>query len=158
VFLKIQIKYLLVDWIKILIFVGQMRLNLYNSDFLGVLASTLCICHCLGTPFLFVAQANAINCCEFVPFWWKSFNFFFIFLSFFAIYYSARRTSKNFMKILFWSSWIALTALLLNELFELAHLTELPIYLASSMLVFLHFYNLKYCQCKDDECCIHDPK
>ena len=62
------------------------------------------------------------------------------------------------MKTLFWSSWIALTALLLNELFELAHLTELPIYLASSMLVFLHFYNLKYCQCKDDECCIHDPK
>ena len=135
-----------------------MRLNLYNSDFLGVLASTLCICHCLGTPFLFVAQANAINCCEFVPFWWKSFNFFFIFLSFFAIYYSARRTSKNFMKTLFWSSWIVLTALLLNELFELAHLTELPIYLTSSLLVFLHFYNLKYCQCKDDECCIHDPK
>ena len=127
-FLKIQIKYLLIDWIKILIFVGQMRLNLSNSDFLGVLVSTMCIFHCLGTPFLFVAQANAINCCEVVPFWWKSLNFFFIFLSFFAIYYSARRTSKNFMKTLFWSCWIALTALLLNELFELAHLTELPIY------------------------------
>ncbi len=135
-----------------------MRLNLYNSDFLGVFSSALCICHCLATPFLFIAQANVVNCCEFVPFWWKSFNFFFIFLSFLAVYYSARRTSKNFMKTLLWSFWIILTGLLLNELFELIHLGELSIYIASSILAFLHVYNLKYCQCKDDQCCIHDSK
>ncbi len=135
-----------------------MRLNLYNSDFLGVFSSALCICHCLATPFLFIAQANAVNCCEFVPFWWKSFNFFFIFFSFLAVYYSARRTSKNFMKTLLWSFWIILTGLLLNELFELIHLGELSIYIASSILAFLHVYNLKYCQCKDDQCCIHDSK
>jgi len=156
--LKILIKYLPIDWIKILIFVGQMRINLYSSDFLGVLSSALCILHCLGTPFLFVAQANVINCCEFVPFWWKSINYLFIFISFFAVYYSARRTSKNFMKTLFWSSWLILTVLLVNELFKLVHLPELSIYTASSLLAFLHFYNLKYCQCKDDECCIHDSK
>ncbi|MEE3035306.1 MAG: MerC domain-containing protein [Bacteroidota bacterium] len=133
-----------------------MKINIYNSDYLGLFTSTLCLSHCLATPLLFVAQTHTISCCEFLPFWWEYLTFFFIILSFFAVYYSMKKTSKKFMKTIFLSSWLFLSILLFNDLFELIYLPEFITYGATSLLAFLHIYNLKYCQCKDDKCCIHN--
>ena len=41
-----------------------MRKILKNSDIFGAISSTLCLFHCVVTPFLF-----------FVPFWWSGLNF-----------------------------------------------------------------------------------
>lgn len=35
--------------------------NSRTSDILGASASTLCLIHCLATPLLFVAQAEAVH-------------------------------------------------------------------------------------------------
>ena len=52
-------------------------------------------------------------------------------------------------------AWIILTSLILNELFEVAHIAEAFTYVAATSLCGLHVYNLKYCQCDDEDCCVH---
>lgn len=119
-----------------------MRKILKYSDIFGATSSTLCLLHCIVTPFLF-----------FVPFWWSGLNFAFIFVSLFAVYYSARKTSRKIMKPLFWFGFLVLSFLILNEEYGTLHIPEPATYIAASNLAFLHIYNLKYCQCDDEECC-----
>ena len=121
-----------------------MRLVLKNSDAFGIVASTLCLIHCVLTPLLFV-----------LPLWWKGLNIAFIIVSFLAVYGSTKNTSKSFMKPLFWMSFTLLAFVLLNEEIHLFHLPELVTYFGAVNLSILHVYNLKYCNCKDDECCTH---
>ena len=119
-----------------------MRIVLRNSDTFGALASTLCLIHCILTPLLFV-----------LPLWWKGLNVIFITVSFLAVYGSSKKTSKPFMKPLFWMSFTLLAFVLLNEEIHFFHLPELVTYFAAINLSFLHIYNRKYCKCKDDKCC-----
>ncbi|MFK7796305.1 MAG: MerC domain-containing protein [Aureispira sp.] len=42
-----------------------------KSDFFGAAASTLCLIHCLITPFIFVAQTCSRTCCSDAPIWWR---------------------------------------------------------------------------------------
>ena len=44
--------------------------------------------------------------------------------------------------------------IIINEKWEIAHIAEVFIYLTTLGLVFLHFYNRRYCQCEDDKCCV----
>jgi hypothetical protein len=55
-----------------------MKLTLNNSDGIGALASTLCLIHCLITPFIFVVQSCATSCCASAPAWWLFFDYFFL--------------------------------------------------------------------------------
>ena len=57
------------------------------------------------------------------------------------------------MKPLFWVGFLVLSFLILNEEYGTLHIPELATYIAASNLAFLHIYNLKYCQCDDEECC-----
>lgn len=120
---------------------------------LGVAASSLCLVHCLATPFLFTIQAGNLHHHHLHPFWWGLLDIFFIFVSLVAVYWSARNTSKKWMKYALWISWVLLTAVILNEKLEVMHITESFIYFPSISLVVLHLYNRKYCQCVDDSCC-----
>lgn len=119
-----------------------MRIILKNSDIFGAISSTLCLIHCIVTPLLF-----------FVPFWWTGLNFIFIIVSFFAVYGSVKNTSRKIMKPLLWLGFIFLSTLIINEEIGFYHLPEFATYIAASNLAFLHIYNLKYCQCEDEECC-----
>ena len=38
-----------------------------KADLFGVLASSLCMVHCLATPLIFVVQACTQSCCEAGP-------------------------------------------------------------------------------------------
>ena len=57
------------------------------------------------------------------------------------------------MKPLLWLGFIFLSSLILNEEIGFYHLPEFVTYIAASNLAFLHIYNLKHCQCQDEECC-----
>ena len=57
------------------------------------------------------------------------------------------------MKSLLWLGFIFLSTLIINEEIGFYHLPEFATYIAASNLAFLHIYNLKYCQCEDEECC-----
>ncbi len=124
-----------------------------NSDTIGALASSLCLIHCIATPFIFIAQSCSATCCDSSPLWWQSIDYIFIGVSFFAVYWSAKHSSKSWLKNALWLSWALLSATILNEKFELIHLPESIIYIPAFALVGLHIYNKKYCHCKDNTCC-----
>ena len=126
--------------------------SIQKSDTLGALASGLCLLHCIATPFIFVAQTCSASCAG-APLWWSAIDFLFLGISFFAIYWSAKTTTKAWIKSLLWASWGALLLIILNEKAALIPIPSTAIYLPAIGLVVLHVYNLKYCQCQDGEFC-----
>lgn len=136
----------------------QLTQSTRKLDLLGASASSLCLLHCLATPFLFIAEASVANHHHDhhgnAPLWWSVIDIIFIVISFFAIYFSAKTTSKNWVKYALFASWVFLTFIILNEKFEGFHLAEEWVYLPALSLVGLHLYNRKYCQCKNEQCCV----
>ena len=125
-----------------------------KSDWVGSTATALCAVHCLATPFIFVAQScSASKCCESSPFWWSAIDYIFIAITFLAVYQSSKNTSKSWMKYGLYASWIILTALVLNEKTGLLNLSAWWKYISAAVMIFLHMYNLKFCQCAGDSCC-----
>ena len=130
-----------------------MIITTVKTDKVGIIASALCMIHCIGTPFLFLAKSCSASCCEASPNWWSSLDFLFLLISFFAIYQSSKNYTKKWIKYAMWTSWAFLLALILNEKSHQISIPEYAIYFPALSLVILHFYNLKYCQCKTDTCC-----
>ena len=89
-----------------------MKLAIKNSDSIGALASTLCLIHCLATPFIFVVQSCTAACCANAPGWWASFDYIFLLISFVSIYRSTQTTTKKIMKPILWSNFFLLFALI----------------------------------------------
>ncbi|MCT4630966.1 MerC domain-containing protein [Winogradskyella sp.] len=124
-----------------------------HSDAIGAFASGLCLIHCIATPFLFIAQTCSATCCDTAPIWWSMIDYLFIGISFFAVYWSAKNSSKKWINYTLWLSWLTLCLVILNEKLELITLPESSIYLPAIALVIMHLYNRKHCKCKNDKCC-----
>ena len=124
-----------------------------NSDFIGAMASGLCLIHCVATPFIFIAQTCSATCCDTAPTWWTNIDFLFIGISFFSVLWSVKNSSKLWIKIALWMSWFALSIVIINEKVDLIHIPESIIYIPAIALIILHLYNKKYCNCKEDSCC-----
>lgn len=125
-----------------------------KSDLIGATASALCFLHCLATPFIFVAHVNLTTREGLHPWWWGALDIFFLVISFYAVYWSGKNSSKAWIKYIFWALWTMLTFIIVNEKLHAVSLIEELIYFPTLGLIFLHFYNRKYCQCKDENCCI----
>lgn len=124
-----------------------------KPDLLGTYASSLCLIHCLATPFVFIAQTGVAACCTTTPEWWKFLDFIFLVISFFAIYWSTKTTTITWVKPMLWVSWFALLIVILNEKLAMFPLAEWVIYVPALALIILHLYNRKHCKCKIDTCC-----
>lgn len=126
-----------------------MNLTINKSDSLGMLVSTLCLIHCLATPFLiaFTIQFRKLSVI------WSYIDVVFLCFSALAIYRSSKEISKQWVKTLLWSSWSILLFILLNEKIHWQEIPEAAIYIPTLSLLFLHFYSSKYCQCDNDKCC-----
>lgn len=133
-----------------MIFINQ------KPDILGTLASSLCLIHCVATPFIFIAQSCSITCCEATPIWWKAIDYLFLVISFFAIYYATQTTSSKWVKPALWFSWFTLFIIIINEKVAWFPLNEKAIYLPALALILLHLYNKKYCQCNTTKCCTNE--
>jgi hypothetical protein len=118
-----------------------------KTDIIGASASLLCAVHCLIAPFLFLTQASILVQHQNVPLWYQILDYVFLFISFFAILYSIRSTTKKWIKTTLWLTWVLLTIAILNETFTLIHLSELAVYIPAFGLIGLHIYNHKYCRC-----------
>ncbi|PQB04672.1 MerC domain-containing protein [Aureitalea marina] len=126
-----------------------------KSDLVGAFASGLCMLHCLATPFLFTLptaghgeHAHPDN------FWWGILDILFLVISAFAVYHSAKNTSKSWVKYAMTICWLGLAAIILNEKLSVVHIAEFAIYIPALALVTLHLYNQKYCQCQEENCCV----
>lgn len=127
-----------------------------KSDLIGAIASFTCMIHCLATPFLFIASACSKSCCASAPTWWIWLDFVFLFISFFAVYRSTKSTSKSWMKPLLWLAWTGLFLSILMEQLSSINYLDYFKYTAAFSLIGLHIYNLKFCQCKSEQCCAND--
>lgn len=127
-----------------------------KSDIIGTAASTLCLIHCVATPFLFVAQAEIIGHGETHPMWWGFLDIFFLTISYLAVWWSSQTTTKAWVRYALWISWIALTVIILNEKLSVFPLLEEAIYVPTVALIGLHLYNRRYCHCGDEECCVNE--
>ena len=124
-----------------------------KSDAIGALASGLCMIHCLATPFFFIASACSASCCNTAPLWWQWMDYFFLFISFFAIIQVTRSTKNEWITYGLWTSWVALFLLIFNIKFGWVNLAENLKFIPAFTLVGLHLYNMRYCQCDSNECC-----
>ena len=130
-----------------------MKSIFYKPDNIGSLASMLCIVHCLATPFIFITQACTSICCAGAPTWWQSLDYVFIVISFFAIYKSTQTSSNNIIKAVLWVSWVIFFLLILNKSIQGIYINPNFTYATGIILAFTHLYNLKYCQCQNEDCC-----
>ena len=125
-----------------------------NSDIIGALASGICLLHCIATPFIFIAQTYSATEMVEVPVWWGAIDILFLVISFFAVYWSTVNSAKSWMTYALWTSWVGLSLIILNEKIGLLPIPEFGIYIPAIALVVLHLYNKRYCQCKDENCCV----
>ena len=131
--------------------------NKRTSDLLGAMASGLCLIHCLATPFLFMVQAEVAHHHAHehahgdIPLWWGLIDSVLLVVSFFAVFWAARNSTKTWMKYALYATWIALAFIILNEKIGFVHLPEEIIYIPTIGLIGLHLYNRKYC-CEDESC------
>ena len=127
-----------------------------SYDFIGIFASSLCLVHCLLTPVLFIVKActSTTPCCADTPIWWQIIDYVFIIVSFVAIFYATKNSTVKWVKFALWSSWLLLLLVIVSESLELGLFPESFIYFPALAIVGLHFYNLKYCQCAGDQCCL----
>ena len=123
-------------------------------DSIGIIASTLCLIHCIGTPFLFIAKACSTACCADTPLWWQVIDYLFLIISFAAIYFISKNLTIQWLKILFWISWIILLMTILNHTLNFVYLPKNFIYIPSALIIIFHFYHLKFCNCTKKGCCV----
>jgi hypothetical protein len=135
-----------------------MKLSIKYSDKVGAASNILCMLHCFATPFIFLSQTQTAHIGHDVPFAWQIINYFFITISGIAVYSSVKNSTNNIVKVFMVLFWLILSFLIISEGIELLHLPELLTYLSASFLSLLHIYNLKYCTCNEEECCIHEKK
>jgi len=131
----------------------QFTQNTKRSDLLGAAASGLCLIHCIATPFLFVAQAGIATHHDASPTWWGLIDIVLLLVSLVAVYWAAKKTPRQWMKVALSASWVFLAIVIFNERIEGFHLAEAWIYVPAISLVILHLYNWRYCQCQDETYC-----
>jgi len=110
-----------------------------GSDVLGITSAILCTIHCLLIPALFLLKFWWTDHTAYtLPTWWESLDYFFLVLSFVAVYHSASHASTRAIKISFWSFWTCLAIAIVFE--QVLHWMA---YIASAGLIATHFVNIK---------------
>jgi hypothetical protein len=130
-----------------------MKNTLLKPDTIGAFASSLCMAHCIVTPFIFIVHTCALSGCKLTPIWWQLIDYFFLLISFIAISQSVKTTSNKLIKPLLWVNWFALFLVVINDKLEILQVPEIFRYVVAISLSVLHIYNLNYCQCKNENCC-----
>lgn len=112
-----------------------------DSNYMGIASATLCVAHCILTPFLLVIVAKYE--------WWESLTFLFLAISFYAVYEAVKsKPPKHILWLICGSYALTATFLLMEESWALA---EPLSYLTSAGLVLGHILNIQYCKnCTND--------
>ena len=124
-----------------------------SSDSIGAFASGLCMLHCLATPIFFIVSACSSACCNNAPAWWQWMDYMFLAISLFAIQNSSKSSSKEWVIQGLWINWSVLLFFIINAKLGWFYIMPNLKFLPAFGLVFLHMYNMKYCQCDNKECC-----
>ena len=127
-----------------------------NTDLIGSVASFLCLVHCIIAPYIFLGYtvSAAIEQQVELPTWWGFIDSTSLLISIAAIYWSAKNSTSNWVKVGLYLNWVFITFLIVNEKIKLFHIAEWLIFIPAISLIVIHQYNRKYCKCRDDSCCV----
>lgn len=121
------------------------RISLKNPDFVGVIASLLCLIHCIVTPFLFLSSVLIVipphgHNDEF-PLIWSALEICFLALSYWSVRQTSRKTNLSWISYALHIAWSLLAVSVLFELADIHVLGEFLKYASTSFLIVLHFYH-----------------
>lgn len=116
-----------------------------TTDTVGIASSTLCLIHCVATPFIFAVSTCAHSGCSDSPVWWRGFDFFFLVISFIAVYFSARHSHSPVVTGGLYGSFALLALILINHSFGIFQLPHELIYIPAVLLIGFHIYNRWCC-------------
>nr|WP_281349561.1 MerC domain-containing protein [Fulvivirga aurantia] len=117
-----------------------------KSDELGILSSTLCMIHCMITPFLFVvfpASTGQHGGYE----WWSFLDLLFLSVSFLAVFRTVRQSAFRWIKVSMIAALSLLTFFILNERLEGIEFPFDMVYFPAFALAILHLVHLRKCRC-----------
>ena len=126
--------------------------RLYNSDSLGIIGSSLCMIHCLATPFLFMAKTCSDTCCVDSPLAWRLIDVAFLIIALYAVVSAYKNAKYLWVKLALSMAWLGLAFIIVNSYLSIVEIPEQWIYLPAISLVVLHIYNLNNCKCSA-KCC-----
>ena len=119
-----------------------------------MLLQVVCACYTvLLLRFFFIVSACSSACCNNAPTWWQWMDYMFLAISFFAIQNSSKSSSKEWVIQGLWINWSVLLFFIINAKLGWFYIMPNLKFLPAFGLVFLHMYNMKYCQCETKECC-----
>jgi len=127
----------------------------YKSDLFGSAASTLCMVHCIATPFIFKANTVHVSCGSTGPVWWHSLDFIFLMIGIIAIRKTQQSSSSQWIPNIMYINWTLLALFIFNEKLSIIPLPAMILYLLAGSLATLHIYNINYYSCHDTKCYIH---
>ena len=102
---------------------------------------------------MFLATACSASCCSAAPPWWQWLDYFFLIISFIAVQNSTKTTNSKLIKYGLWASWVGLFILVLNVKFLWFNISGNIKFIPAFSLIGLHLYNIRYHQCKANDCC-----
>jgi len=120
------------------------RLRSLYADYAGIIAAVVCLIHCLAAPLVLGAAAHGHTHDHLAQGHWylhRGWDFVFLSIGLFAVWYSSRHSHRRWMNRLLWGSFgfLALSVLLeaSGEIFRYL------VYLSSLILVAAHLLQLR---------------
>jgi len=116
--------------------------NSYNkSDIVGIIASSICIVHCVITPLI------AVLFSKIVKEKYELLNYVFLIISLISVIISIKTTKNELLKGLLLFFWIQLSVGLVLE--DKNIIFSILMYFSALGLIVTHILNIKYCKnCK----------
>lgn len=133
----------------------QRKIKAHLSDYVGIASAFLCLIHCLAGPIIMSAGlaahhsfglegANHAHGDHFHSDHFllhRGWDFVFLSIGLVAVIFSTQHTSNRKIKFLLWTTFSFLAAAILLE--EQAPIFQYLVYLASVLLIFAHYTNIK---------------
>ena len=126
-----------------------------KSDEIGMLSSTLCIIHCIATPFLLAAIPGTSVMHHGSQGWWSWLDILFLVISFIAVVWTILPSNKRWLRVSMVVSWLMLSFFILNERLEGLEFPFDMVYFPALALIVLHLVNRRQCRCEAG-CCEND--
>ncbi|MEO1050515.1 MAG: MerC domain-containing protein [Bacteroidota bacterium] len=128
-----------------------------KSDELGMLSSTLCIIHCVATPFVFVAVPGSSVGAHGSQALWGWLDLLFLAISFIAVFKTYQQSTLRWIKTSLIVSWLMLTFFIFNERLEGIAFPFDMVYVPAVALIILHLVNRRQCRCETGCCENNQP-
>jgi hypothetical protein len=114
--------------------------TVHKADIIGIVSSSICLIHCIGTPLLIAFGAGFVAN--------SMFTYFFLIISFVAIFKSTENSTNKILSCILWCSFLGfLISTLFEEKYYWLHYAG---YFFTILIIVTHLLNIRHCrQCSN---------